>query len=124
MGGTNQATAPAPSGTAKPAVSQSQRTSYNPVRFHENQGEVHFHDDKAGLKCAIETAAFFGEYHKWRPAMTGNLALVGHDGKGGHSKVEFLPYLDDDGKMQVTIAVDAASMGQTVLDLDKLAGFS
>jgi len=29
------------------------------VRIHENAGEVHLHDDKAGLKCAVNSAEFW-----------------------------------------------------------------
>lgn len=122
MGGTNQATcSPAPA-TAK----QKPTTRVgNVIRFHESQpdGEVHFHDDQAKLKCAVESTTFFNEYHPWRSSMKGNLALMGHDGKGGHSRVEFMPYVDDNGDMQIGITVDPVTIGKTVKNLDKLAGF-
>lgn len=119
MGGANQSTCPAPSQSSTP------RSSSNPIRFHENtqQGEVHFHDDKAGLKCAVENAIFFDRYHKWRPSMVGEFSMVGHDGSGGHSSVKMIPYIDDNGNMQVEMLVSKTSMGQTVHDLDKMASY-
>lgn len=131
MGGSNQATCPPAPSSAKPrktskSTPTSIGTALNPIRFHEvpSRGEVDFHDDKAGLKCAIDSAAFFDTYGKWRPSMTDDLTLGGNDGSGGHSSVTFLPYVDDQGTMQVSMIVAEAEMGKTVLDLDTLAHYS
>lgn len=133
MGGTNQATCQPPKSrqTGTPAAKSKQVHSLlprqaNPVRFHEvtSRGEVDFHDDKAGLKCAIDSASFFAAYDRWRPKMAEELTIVGNDGDKGHASVTFLPYVDDAGEMQVSMTVTKAKMGQTVVNLDKLAHFS
>jgi hypothetical protein len=55
--------------------------------------------------------------------MSGDLILAGHDGKQGHSRVSLMPYVDDNGDMQVAMTVDPATIGQSLQDLDKLANF-
>ena len=124
MGGTNQATCPPPAKTSKSRTAGNQT---NPVRFHEvtSRGEIDFHDDKAGLKCAVDSATLFSAYNKWRNAgMAEDLILSGNDGSRGHASVTLIPYVDDQGKMQVSMTVAKAQIGKTVLDLDKLAHFS
>lgn len=126
MGGSNQSTCPPP---AKPAKSKSKSSipiGGNPIRSHEvtSRGEVDFHDDTAGMKCAVDSAAFFDAYNKWRPKMSDDLTLAGNDGKGGHSSVTLVPFMDDQGSMQVNMTVKKASVGQTICALDKLAHFS
>ena len=133
MGGSNQSTCP-------PATSPDRRVNppkrpgskftslSNPIRFHEvtSRGEVDFHDDEAKIKCAVNSASFFDAYNEWRPKITDNLdnlVLSGNDGKGGHSAVTLIPYMDDQGAMQVAMTVQKASVGQTICDLDKLAHF-
>ncbi len=129
MGGSNQTTCPPASSTARPK-SKSSKTpigaASNPIRSHEvpARGEVDFHDDQAGLKCAVDSAAFFDAYNKWRPRMTDEMILAGNDGSGGHATVTFLPYVDDGGDVQVSMVVAKAQMGKTVLDLDQLAHFT
>ena len=39
--------------------------SGNKVRIHENKGEVHFHDDTARKKCAVDVADFAAAYDKF-----------------------------------------------------------
>jgi len=126
MGGTNQATCPPPAATSsKSRVSNKSQIPVNSIRYHEDtsRGEVDFHDDQAGLKCCIASALFFDAYSTWRPAMADELTLTGSDGSGGHASVTFLPYADDAGEMQVSMVVKEAIMGQSVKDLDALAGF-
>jgi len=126
MGGSNQATCPPASSSSKSRSKTPAKTAQNPIRFHEvtSRGEVDFHDDKAGLKCSIDSASFFTAYSDWRQFMSDELTLVGNDGHGGHTSVTFLPYADDAGELQVSMLVAKSKMGQTVQDLDKLAHFS
>jgi len=134
MGGANQATCPPP---ARPYVptgnplkqkckAKAAGHQVDPIRFHEDtsRGEIDFHDDNAGFKCAVDSALFFDAYNKWRQKMSEDLILLGNDGAGGHSSVAFVPYADDKGQMQVSMVVTKAQMGQTIMDLDKLAHFS
>ena len=129
MGGSNQSTCP----VATPAKSRSKAVPVgNPIRSHEDtsRGEVDFHDDKAGFKCTVDSAAFFSAYTPWRSKMSEELTLAGQlvkTGKkkpSGHALVTFVPYMDDNGELQVSMSVKKAAMGQTGLDLDKLAHFS
>lgn len=53
MGGMNEQLAPPPVG------SKSQKSS---IRIHENNGEIHFHDDNAGLKAAIDKKQMLKAY--------------------------------------------------------------
>lgn len=126
MGGSNQATCPPASSSSKSRSKTPAKTAQNPIRFHEvtSRGECDFHDDRAGLKCAIDSATFFTAYNKWRPCMSDELTLVGNDGHGGHSSVTLLPYTDGAGELQVSMLVTKSKMGQSVLDLDKLATYS
>lgn len=121
MGGTNQATCPPP---AIPKTSKLGSKQKSKIRYHEvsSRGEVDFHDDKVGLKCAIEIATFHNEYSKWRKDMSGELVLSGNDGSGGHSNVTFIPIMDK-GKMEVSMVVTKAEVGVTINDLDTLARY-
>lgn len=132
MGGANQSTCPPATPAASSRKPQTSKTpigagaALNPVRFHEvtQRGEVDFHDDNAGLKCAVNSAAFFSAYNSWRNKLSGELMLSGNDGSGGHASVTFMPYVDDSGELQVGMTVAKTKMGKSVLDLDKLAHFS
>lgn len=55
MGGMNEKTIDTPRQTATPGKA----TSFGKIRVHENQGEVHFHDDEKGLKVAVPAATFW-----------------------------------------------------------------
>lgn len=125
MGGSNQSTCPPPTKSPK-NKGKTTPIKGSIIRSHEvtSRGEVDFHDDMAGMKCAVDSAAFFDAYNKWRPKMSDDLTLAGNDGKGGHSSVTLVPYMDDQGEMQVAMAIKKASVGQTICDLDKLAHFS
>ena len=133
MGGSQQNTcSPAPS-TATPRKGKSavKPASSNPIRYHEvtSRGEVDFHDELAGFKCAVDSAAFFAAYTPWRSKMSEELTLSGQLVKtgvkraSGHASVTFMPYVDDAGEMQVGMVVAETKIGQTVLDLDKLANY-
>ncbi len=90
MGGTNQATAPPP-----PAGSN---VSGQTVRFHENAGKAHFHNDSTRVKCVMPYDDFRDAYTNWRDAWgrlalgSGDLVLMGTDGHGGHAQVTFSSY--------------------------------
>ncbi len=130
MGGSNQSTCTPPPQSAKSVkgarAAVPLAASGNPVRYHEvtSRGEVDFHDDKAGVKCAVNSAAFFSAYNPWRSKMSEDLVLAGDDGSGGRASVTFMPYVDNLGEMQVAMTVKKATMGHSVLDLDKLAHYS
>lgn len=55
MGGMNEVVAPPPTG----ATSQK-----NGIRIHENKGEIHFHDDTAGFKVAVDKPDVLDAYKR------------------------------------------------------------
>lgn len=121
MGGSNQSTCPPP---AIPKATKSGVTPKNKIRYHEvtSRGEVDFHDDNAGLKCAVDSAIFHDEYSEWRKDMSDELILSGNDGSGGHSNVTFMPIMSK-GKMEVSMVVTKTETGTTINDLDILARY-
>lgn len=122
MGGKHQSVVPAPPGTAK--VPDVIKATASDIRSHEEKGEIHFHDDSAGLKCAIKTPIFVDQYAKWRNGgLDGTLSVFGSDGKGGRASAHFHAFPDDKGKLQVAISVKEVQLGQTITDLDFLAGY-
>lgn len=125
MGGSHQSTCPPPSKSSVKSLLVINPGSLNPIRSHEvtSRGEVDFHDDQAGLKCAVDSAGFFSAYDKWRPLMEDELILAGNDGSGGRSCVTLIPYVDDQGRMQVAMSVKKTTVGATLTDLDTLAHF-
>lgn len=59
MGGTNETT-----GSQKTVTPTGQTEVIGDVRYHENKGEIHFHDDKNGLKVALPVAKWFSAWQK------------------------------------------------------------
>ncbi len=61
MGGKNETQVPKETKTAARAPKTATR-AIGHIRVHENQGEVHFHDDAASLKVAVPAAAWFNAW--------------------------------------------------------------
>lgn len=127
MGGTNQATCPAPS----KSVSSGKPVSGKSIRYHEDtpNGEVHFHDDAASLRCAIPSGSFFTAYGAWRKSKDDELTLFGTEKAGGPAKTHFHIFPGIDGILEVAITVEAVRsqdlpLGSTLDDLDLMAGFT
>jgi hypothetical protein len=59
MGGLNETT-----GQQKTVTPQGQTEVIGNVRYHENNGEIHFHDDTNNLKVAIPVAKWFSAWQK------------------------------------------------------------
>lgn len=68
------------------------------VRFHENKGEIHFHDDKKGLKVAVPVARWFSAWQK----------LVQNPDE------EFV-YADSDNQSILTVKVQKKKSGTSVV---------
>lgn len=127
MGGTNQATCPAPS---KSVSSSNKPVLGKSIRYHEavSGHEVHFHDDAANLRCAIPNASFFPAYRAWRKSQDNELTLFGTEKTGGPAKTHFHMF-PGDGILEVAITVEAVRsqdlpLGSTLDDLDLMAGFT
>lgn len=118
MGGKNQHSVPLlPAHIRVPAIMQ----KAGKIRFHESNGEIHFHDDDAHIKCTIgSTTVFFQKYETWRNAGAQDvLDVVGVDGIVVH-----IYMYTDHGERQVCISLSPVPAGQTLRDLDTLAGFT
>ncbi len=119
MGGTNQATAPPPPARTKSGQS---------IRYHKNAGEAHFHDDAGGFKGIMPYGDFQDVYTKWRDSDDGSdLVMIGTDDRGGHVQITCSPFVEN-GKQEVSVSVetiDTSSLpvGDSLVDLDKMAGY-
>lgn len=51
---------------SKPAKSKAKAQDIGNIRFHENNGEVHFHDDANNLKVAIPVAEWWQAWRRLR----------------------------------------------------------
>lgn len=125
MGGSNQATSTPPPASAQ--VPQTFKSS-NDVRFHTNNDEAHFHDDKSGFKVVIPEDDFKDEYARWRDSQKPDLTLHGDDGSGGAAKVNFHMYPGPGGTLEVAMSVEKSDLhalpkGASMTDLDLLAGY-
>lgn len=117
MGGLNQNTCP--------PVAVGQVARQGAIRYHENTalGEVHFHDDVNGLKCAISTPVFVAAYHDWRKKNSVDpLELIGYDGSKRPTAVKFVPFVN---KSQIDVGIEVMTLGVSnhLSDLDVLAGW-
>ncbi len=66
MGGKNETTVPKEKTRARAPATATRAIGH--IRVHENQGEVHFHDDAAEIKVAIPAAAW---YNAWNALSSG-----------------------------------------------------
>lgn len=81
MGGDRETVIPASKTSARPSS-----TVLGDLRVHESSGEVHVHNDKAGLKFAMASADFFRAWEEGKNrSFMPSLHLLGHDGKGGNA---------------------------------------
>ena len=110
MGGTKEATVP----KSKSSKSSGQTTSGS-VRIHENNGEVHFHDDVNKLKVAAPVAEYD---QKWAECKHGMKPVSFIDGK--NQTIATLTPKVDAGEIDVEIAVDKLSHSNTFNSLDNL----
>jgi hypothetical protein len=114
MGGTNQK-------TLTPAVPQTANVGsaiISSLRIHENNGEVHLHDDANSRKFACPVAEF---YSGWKNGKSSNFAnplvLVGHDGNGNPLSARFEKVISN-GKLDVSISFDKVESGDTINQID------
>jgi hypothetical protein len=59
MGGEREATI-----ETRPSKTKENSGKFGKLRFHENLGEIHFHDDAAGIKVAIPVALWSAAWEK------------------------------------------------------------
>ena len=114
MGGTNEAVIP-----PDPQYQHSKS-----IRVHENQnrGEIDFHNDAGGSKVSIPTTRFFTAYEKWREDPIEPLRMIGRNQSGELAQVILTSYMDKDNHLQYATDTSSILIGDTIKDMDKLAG--
>ncbi len=88
------------------------------IRFHESNGEVHFHDDKNGLKVAIKVPIWHTAWEslKTKVGKVGDLdkeqAILG-DCQGGKTELIVEVSCDDDDKIDASLTIrEVASLAK------------
>ncbi len=74
------------------------------IRFHESKGHVHFHDDKAGLKCYVPKAVWWGEWQKLRSPSSNVTANFEHQDFDNESSLYVESIMEGDS-VRVTMVV-------------------
>ena len=112
MGGSNQ-------GTAPPAASPQSAggSGSSGIRCHESNGEVHFHDDAAGLKVAVPVATF---HNMWNDLTSGKKSEAFYADDSQKTRVVLETVKGNKGEHDIRITVDQAS-GATYKILEKIA---
>lgn len=113
MGGTNEVSV-----TPAPSANKSVALGVSKLRIHQNNGEVHLHDDANGRKFACAVADFYswwkdGKTRSFSPA----LVMLGNDGKGNPLTAKFEQSIVG-GKVDVSVSFEAVSFGDTVNKID------
>lgn len=87
------------------------------IRFHENDGEIHFHDDKAKpkIKVAVPVADFWSAWEKFKGNPLHEPIQL-FDLKNGTSVTINGVYTDDG--VDASIALDKIKFGKTFSALD------
>jgi hypothetical protein len=95
-------------------------TSKNPIRMHENQGEVHFHDDKAKLKVAVPCEQFWKDWQAFqRRIIDPHANLTFYDESRG-TAVTITPDLNvkkGNVRAHVSIKVDTVELSPALKDM-------
>src|SRR3990167_2072423 len=77
-------------------------TQISDIRMHQSAGEVHFHDDKKGFKCAMPVSDFFAAWRRNKHELLRHpFSLIGSDGKGGHATITFTRHKKSELHVQV-----------------------
>lgn len=113
-GGTIQSSKPSPDPTPLPATNQS-------LRFHENKGEVHFHDDSASLKVAMPVAEWWSAWNRLKNVQVDKWCYL--DRLNG-TILEILTGHDDQGRLELRVSLKRYSdapvqVGPTFAALEK-----
>jgi hypothetical protein len=102
-----------PPAAAAPAAPAAATQARQALRFHENKGEVHFHDDRAALKAAIPVAEWFLIMRKIRSLET----AVWVDPQF-NTIITFTPYRDGD-YVECYTKLEPCRVSQTITKLSE-----
>ena len=95
-------------------------TSKNPIRMHENQGEVHFHDDKASRKVAVPCEQFWKDWQSFQHRMIDPNAKLTFFDEGRGTAVTITPDLSTKRgtiRAHVTVKVDNVETSDALKDM-------
>jgi len=97
-----------------------QKSTKQALRIHESGGEVHFHNDDAGLKAAVPIAAWWAAWDKLKNFQICDWSYLD---KTRGIMVEVVVYNDKDGKLEASVSLDLVStdVGDTFAALDRFS---
>lgn len=111
MGGTNEK-------VISPAISASSPLVVANMRIHENNGEVHIHDDAKNNKFACSVADFYSNWKQGKANYFSTpIVMIGHDGKGNPLSAKFEKTIIN-GQIDIAISFAPVSFGKTVEQID------
>jgi hypothetical protein len=113
MGGMNEKVIESRVETRMPAGKGSKPITIRKTRIHENEGEVHFHDDESKLKVAVPSGKFWAAWS----TNVGLRDLRFHDTKRGTAAVLHFTQ----APVEVTIDVQKSNIGQSFKLLNDFA---
>lgn len=85
-------------------------------RIHDSNGEIHFHDDKSKLKCAVPVAVWWKGWDKIRS----NRETFKHDDTTNNTSLSVSTFVEN-GILDVSISVEKITISP---DYKKLETFS
>lgn len=89
---------------AAPSKGDTREQRVGNLRIHENKGEVHFHDDKTHLKCAIPVATYFRAFDEARhTGFSKPIEFIDHDNKT-QVRIERDPSKPDEVEISATVS--------------------
>jgi hypothetical protein len=87
------------------------------IRFHESQGEIHFHDDKNKLKVAIPSGVWFTQFQE----LTKNVPATIHypDPKNGASLHVSTEYKKKKKRLELSMSLEELDVSEDLLKLQE-----
>jgi hypothetical protein len=87
------------------------------IRYHESDGEVHFHDDKTPIKCAVPVAEFWDAWQKFKTKVNSFIYFV-DDTNNTSVTISWFPDNAIDDNVDITIRLRSVNIKKTFSDMD------
>jgi len=103
----------------KKLLKKKKKSATQTIRIHESGGEVHFHNDAAGLKAVVPVTAWWAAWDKLKSLQISNWSYLD---KANAIMVEVSTY-EKDGKLDANVSLDLVStdFGDTFAALDRFS---
>jgi len=88
-----------------------------PVRIHENNGEVHFHDDKAKLKVAVSNSTIYSKFLNLETSPTTEPVVLLDPERNTQVRLE---WVNKKGVWDLDIVVEEIDLGDNYRQLRKV----